>query len=126
MQWIAYRAWSARGAPETADTPRLDAVAPSYIQWAFRADDSAFLAALARITPPDAFPPRLTPFLAAVVKRTEEAAAAGICPPGHLVALQRLAAEVSRFLRERSLPRLCGPNREMFQGAASDLRRDGY
>jgi uncharacterized C2H2 Zn-finger protein len=92
-QWIVRKAWSAGAPPERLLCHAWMRLAPGLHESGFHPEDSAFLAGLALITPPGAFPRRQAPFLANLLKRTEEAVAAGSCPPSHLAALHRLAME---------------------------------
>jgi hypothetical protein len=55
--------------------------------------DSAFLAGLAHISGADGYDPLRAELLPDLVKRTENALAMGIAPPGHLAALRRLTIE---------------------------------
>jgi uncharacterized C2H2 Zn-finger protein len=55
--------------------------------------DSAFLAGLAQISVGDGYAPLRADLLPDLVKRTENALAMGIAPPGHLAALRRLLVE---------------------------------
>ena len=68
-------------------------LAPRLHENGFVAEDSAFLAGLAHATPPGAFRQRRAPLLATLLKRTEDALAAGLAPPGHIAALRRLMVE---------------------------------
>jgi hypothetical protein len=68
-------------------------LAPSLHTVGYRVEDSAFIAGLALISCADGYEPLRAPLLPDLVKRTENALAAGIAPPGHLAALLRLAVE---------------------------------
>ncbi len=92
-QWIVRKSWPIGASPERLVGRAWTLLAPELHRWEFLPDDSAFLAGLALATPPGAFPTPLTPFLTALVERTEAAVSTGTCPPGHLAALHRLAVE---------------------------------
>ena len=55
--------------------------------------DSAFLAGLANLSGADGYEALRAPLLPDLVKRTENALAMGLAPPGHLAALRRLMIE---------------------------------
>lgn len=56
-------------------------------------EDSAFLAGLANMSGADGYEPLRASLLPDLVKRTENALAMGLAPPGHLAALRRLMVE---------------------------------
>jgi hypothetical protein len=92
-QWIVRKTWSAGAPLERLLSHAWTLLAPHLHESGFHPQDSAFLAGLALVTAPGVFPRRQTPFLADLLKRTEDAVSAGSCPPSHLAALHRLAAE---------------------------------
>ncbi len=68
-------------------------LAPRLVADGYRLDDSAFLAGLALHSCGDGYVPLRESLLLDVVKRTENALAMGLAPPGHLAALRRLSVE---------------------------------
>ena len=82
-----------RAPPERLLRHAWTLLAPRLHENGFVAEDSAFLAGLAHATPAGAFRQRRAPLLASLLKRTEDALAAGLAPPGHLAALRRLMVE---------------------------------
>ena len=92
-QGIVRKSWANGAPPERLVRHAWDLLAPRLHESRFLLEDAAFLAGLARITPPDGFPRTQTPFLAELLKRTEDAVSGGACPPIQLAALHRLAAE---------------------------------
>ncbi len=94
LQWQVRRRWAAGGAPPMRLVRHAwTRLAPHLHESEFRPEDSAFLAGLARATPPGAFRQQRAPLLTALLKRTEDAVVAGLGPPGCLAALRRLMVE---------------------------------
>ena len=86
--------WSAGGAPpERLLRHAWTLLAPRLHENGFFPQDSAFLAGLAHVTPAGAFRQERAILLASLVKRTEDAVAAGRGPPSHLAALRRFMVE---------------------------------
>ena len=115
-QWIVHKAWSVGAPPERLIRHAWTLLAPELHSWQFHAEDSAFLAGLALVTPPGAFPSRLAPFLSTLLKRSEEAVAAGVCPPSHLAALCRLAVEEAASRGADPIPLVADQLARCFQG----------
>ncbi len=88
---VVRRTWAVGGAPpERLLRHAWTLLAPRLHENGFVPEDSAFLAGLAHATPAGAFRQRRAPLLASLLKRTEDAVAAGLAAPGHLAALRRL------------------------------------
>jgi hypothetical protein len=115
-QWIVRKGWPGGAPPERLVRHAWMLLAPRLHESDFRPDDSAFLAGLARITPPDAFPRTQTPFLVELLKRTEVAASVGACPSNQLAALHRLAVEDAFSRGADSVPLVVEQVARCFQG----------
>jgi len=115
-QWIVAKAWSAGTPPERLVRHGWTRLAPELHEWGFQPEDSSFLAGLAHITPPGAFPRQQSLFLANLLKRTEDAVSVGACPPSHLAALHRLAVEDAFSRGADPIPLVVDQIARCFQG----------
>ena len=94
MLGIVRGVWSAAGAPpERLLRHAWTLLAPRLHDSGFDPADAAFLAGLAKVTPAGAFQQERAPLLTSLLKRTEDAVAAGQGLAGCLAALRRLRVE---------------------------------
>jgi uncharacterized C2H2 Zn-finger protein len=115
-QWIVAKIWSRPVPPERLFRHAWTLLAPRLHELEFRLDDSAFLAGLALITPPEIVPRQQAPFLIDLLKRTDEAVSAAACPPSHLAALRRLALEEAGRRGADAVPLVVDQVARCFQG----------
>ncbi len=114
---VVRRIWGADGAPpERMLRLAWTLLAPRLHENGFVAEDSAFLAGLARATPAGAFRQERAPLLATLLKRTEDALADGLAPPGCLAALRRLMVEDAAAAGADPMPLVVDQVARCFEG----------
>ncbi len=117
LQWQVRRHWAAAGAPPMRLMHHAwTRLAPHLHEPEFRPEDSAFLGGLALATPPGAFRQQRAPLLTALLKRTEDAAVAGVGPPGCLAALRRLMVEDAAAFGADPVPLVADQIARCFEG----------